>query len=215
MGSTRVAILEDHPLVMEALKQQFEAHPAYELAAELAHGSQLLEVLRHSPVDLLLMDLGMDVGLFDPVSTLKRVRRVHPRMRVVVISSHSFGDVALRMLEVGVDGYILKNDLATLSLPDVLDRVLAGVPYFSPAIEDLQAALVEPVSDGLLLEPDEREMLALASRGHTNREIGFLLGYSEKTMRNRFTGIYRKLGAANRVDAIRRARALGVLAADS
>ena len=45
-------------------------------------------------------------------------------------------------------------------------------------------------------------------------QIGFLLGYSEKTVRNRFTPIYRKLGAANRVEAIRKAEAYGLLGTD-
>jgi two-component system response regulator DegU len=57
-------------------------------------------------------------------------------------------------------------------------------------------------------------MIELASKGHTNRQIGFLLGYSEKTVRNRFTPIFRKLGAANRVEAIRKAEAYGLLGTD-
>lgn len=215
MVRTRVAIVEDHPLVMEALKQQISDHPGYELAAAVSHGSQLLDVLRRQPAEILLMDLGMDVGLFDPVSTLRRVRQMYPQMRVVVVSSMAYGETALQVLAVGVDGYVLKNDLTTLELTDVLDRVQAGVAYFSPAIEDLLAVLGEGDSGEQLLDSEEREMLKLAARGHTNREIGFFLGFSEKTMRNRFTEIYRKLGATNRVEAIRRARALGLLAADA
>ena len=208
----RIAIVEDHPLVMQAVTHQLKEIPDFSVVLELSHGSRLIAALRRRPVDLVLMDLGMDVGVFDPVTTLRQLREIFPEVRVLVMSSFAYGEAVMGVLRVGVHGYVNKNDLLSLDLSRVIRRVLSGERVYSPAIQEMLAIKEESVSDGDLLEPEEREMLNLAARGHTNRQIGFLMGYSEKTVRNRFTPIFRKLGAANRVDAIRRAQALGLLA---
>ena len=211
MGRIRVALVDDHYLVRQAVLQQFDGLPDLMIAAQLANAGRLLEVLRRAPIDVVLLDLSMDHEVFDPVSTIQRIRAHYPRVRLVVLSSIAYGEAALGVLRTGVDGYILKNDLASQDLPAIVRQVLAGEPYFSPKIHDLLAELSgDPVSPDLL-DSQERYMLHLASQGHTNRQIGFLLGFSEKTVRNRFTPIFRKLGAVNRVEAIRRARSMGLL----
>ena len=65
MVKTRVAIVEDHPLVMEALRQQFDGHMAYDVVLELTHGVQLLEALRRAAVDLLLIAGSIRSRLFE------------------------------------------------------------------------------------------------------------------------------------------------------
>lgn len=206
----RVGILEDHHLVRQAVQNQVESQPDMAMVLELSEPDRLLESLRRVSLDLLLIDLGMDRGVYDPLSTIQRVRSQHPALRVVVLSSMAFGEAAVGALRLGVDGYILKDDLASRDLAPILRQVMAGERYFSSRIEDLWAELVEPGADELALAEEDRHLLYLAAQGHTNRQIAFLLGFSEKTVRNRFTPIFRKLGASNRVDAIRRAQALGL-----
>jgi two-component system response regulator DesR len=208
----RVAIVEDHPLVMQAIRQQFREQPDISVELEISHGSRMLAALRRQPVDLVLMDLGMDVGVFDPVSTIRQIKDVFPRLRILVISSLAYGETVMGVLRSDVHGYLTKNDLVTIDLVDVVQRVMSGERVFSPAIAELQVVLFETGPEEDLLNQIERDMLSLAAQGHTNRQIGFLLGYSDKTVRNRFTSIFRKLGASNRVDAIRRAKTIGLLA---
>src|SRR3990172_3883538 len=200
MGKIRVAIVEDHPVLRQAIRQQLEQQPDFSVVLELSHGAALPEALQRSPVDLVLLDLGMDVGVFDPATTVRRLRAKHTQMRLIVVSSYAYGETVLGVLSAGVHGYVLKTDLTTLDLPGVIRQVMAGGQYFSPAIEDLQSVLAEIRPGGGLLDREECDLLNLAAQGHTNRQIGHLLGYSEKTVRNRFTPIYRKLGASNRVD---------------
>jgi DNA-binding NarL/FixJ family response regulator len=127
------------------------------------------------------------------------------------MSSASHGARALGVLRAGVDGYVLKSDLSTLDLAAIIRRIRSGSRYFSPEIEELLAVALETETDGVVLDRDELDLMRLAFQGHTNKEIGHMLGYSEKTVRNRLTPIYRKLGASNRVEAIRKAEALGLL----
>ncbi len=211
-GKIRVAIVEDHPLVLQAVRQQLRGQRDISVVLELSHGSRLLGALRRQAVDVVLMDLGMDVGVFDPVSTVRRLRKLFPDVRVIVMSSHTYGETALGVLRSGVHAYVTKNDLLSLDMAEVIRRALSGERVYSPAIIELQAVLMEADPDGSMLDGEEREMLNLAAQGHTNRQIGYLLGYSEKTVRNRFTPIFRKLGAVNRVDAIRKAQKMGILA---
>lgn len=207
----RIAIVEDHPLIMQAVRQQLRETPDFSVVLELSHGSRLLPAIRRQAVDLVLMDLGMDIGVFDPVTVVRRLRELYPDVKILVMSSFSYGEAVLGVLRVGVHGYLNKNDLLSLDLGRVIRRVLSGEPVYSPAIEGLLASMQDVSPHEEMLEVEERELLSLAAQGRTNREIGLLLGYSEKTVRNRLTPIFRKLGASNRVDAIRRAKSLGLL----
>lgn len=211
MERIRIAIVEDHPLIRRAVLDQLGAHPDLNVVLELDHGGRLLPALRGADVDVVLLDLGMDRGVFDPVTTVQRLKRMHPGVRVVVMSSASHGAKALGVLRAGVAGYVLKSDLNTLDLAAVIRRVGLGGRYFSPEIEELLAVAEETGPDGAVLDRDELDLIRLAALGHTNKEIARLLGYSEKTVRNRLTPIFRKLGASNRVEAIRKAEALGLL----
>jgi DNA-binding NarL/FixJ family response regulator len=211
MGKLRVALVDDHHLVRQAVEQQFAGQPDLAVVARLAYAGRLLDTLRRTGVDVLLLDLGMEQEVFDPVSMIARIRGLYPQIRIIVLSSMAYGEAALGVLRSGVHGYVLKNDPASQDLPAIVRRVLAGLPYYSPAIEDLLAEISGREAAAALLDAEERYMLHLASQGHTNRQIGFLLGFSEKTVRNRFTPIFRKLGATNRVEAIRRAQAMGLL----
>jgi DNA-binding NarL/FixJ family response regulator len=211
MDRIHIAIVEDHPLIRQAVVDQLRAEPDIAVVLELSHGGRLLPALRGADVDVVLLDLAMDRGVFDPVTTVQRLKSQHPAIRVIVMSSASHGAPALGVLREGVDGYILKSDLNTLDLAAIIRRVRSGGRYFSPEIEELLAVAQESGPEGLVLDRDELDLIRLASQGHTNKEIGHLLGYSEKTVRNRLTPVFRKLGAANRVEAIRKAEALGLL----
>jgi DNA-binding NarL/FixJ family response regulator len=211
LETIRIAIVEDHPLIRQAVQEQLQGEPDIAVVLELAHGGRLLPSLRGAAVDIVLLDLGMDRGIFDPVTTVQRIRTQYPGVQVIVMSSASHGARALGVLRAGVDGYVLKSDLGTLDLAAIIRRVRSGGRYFSPEIEELLIVALETGSDGVVLDRDELDLIRLASQGHTNKEIGHMLGYSEKTVRNRLTPIFRKLGAANRVEAIRKAEALGLL----
>jgi two-component system response regulator DesR len=139
------------------------------------------------------------------------MRAQYPGVRVIVLSSTSHGATTLGVLKAGVDGYVLKSDLNTLDLAAILRRVRSGGRYFSPDIEEMLGLAMEAGPEGRVLDRDELDLIRLAAQGHSNKQIGRLLGYSEKTVRNRFTPIFRKLGAGNRVEAIRKAEALNLL----
>lgn len=211
METIRIALVEDHHLVRRAVVDQLRAEPDLRVPLELEHGGRLLESLGGAGIQLVLLDLGMDYGVFDPITTIQRLRARHPEIRIVVLSSQLHSDTALRVLQTDIQGYVLKSDLMSLDLAAVVRRVASGGRYFSPEIEDMQASLEESGSGLPLLDHEERDLLRLAAEGNTNRQIAYLLGYSEKTVRNRLTPIYRKLGASNRVEALRRARAMGLL----
>jgi len=212
VSKIRIAVVEDHPLMLQAVRQQLEVQPDFTLVLMLAHGSELLPAMRQKPVDIVILDLGMDTGLFDPVSTVQQLRMRYPGVVILVLSSLVFGEKTLGVLEAGVHGYLTKSDLVSMDLAKVLRRLLSGDRVFSHAIDDLRLSMLDVRSPArALFCREERQMLHLAAQGHTNKEIAFMLGYSEKTVRNRFTPIFRKLGAANRVDAIRKAQVMGFL----
>ncbi len=203
MNSIRVIIVEDHHLFRRAIVQAFENSPDFEVVTELEHGGALLETARGLDFDLVVLDLGMRSGAFDPVSAVVNFKAAFPRKKVLVVSAFTDGAYTRGVVDAGIDGYIVKDDRLSLKLVQTARRVLAGEKVFSEEISDY---IHSTSFDQNQLSKQEASVLGLAASGKTNREIAASLSLSERTVRNHFTRILRKLGARNRVEAINKGR---------
>ena len=208
MKSIRVIVVEDHHLFRRAIVQAFETSPDFEVVTELEHGGSLLEAARGLEFDLVVLDLGMRSGAFDPVSTVVNFKSAFPKKKVLVVSAFTDGAYARGVVEAGIDGYIVKDDRLSLKLVQSARRVIKGEKVFSEAISDY---IHSASFDQNQLSRQEASILGLAASGRTNREIAASLSLSEKTVRNHFTSILRKLGARNRVEAINKGRDLDLI----
>jgi DNA-binding NarL/FixJ family response regulator len=215
--SIRVVAIDDHPLILKTIVQELERQDDMDVVGTAAHGSELQRLVRETSPDVVILDLGMSTGEFEPVSAIKALRQAHPDVRVLVLTGYEYATWAHELIAAGVEGYVLKSDDLSLCLPEGVRRVHAGGRFYSPAATEKYFARAE---DSLLTE-QELALLNLAAQGCSNERIGKTLGLSEKTVRNYFPVIYRKLGidvgkgANPRVTAINKARELGLLREES
>jgi len=208
MNTIRVIVVEDHHLFRRAIVQAFDDSPDFQIVTELEHGGLLLETARSVQFDLVVLDLGMRSGAFDPVSTVVHFKTAFPHKKVLVVSAFTEGAYTRGVIDAGIDGYIIKDDRLSLKLVQAARRVIQGERVFSDEISDYihSASFSQD-----LLTQQEVSILSLAANGKTNMEIASSLSLSEKTVRNHFTHILRKLGTRNRVEAINKGRALKLI----
>jgi two-component system response regulator DesR len=198
----RVVIAEDQGMVLGALAALLEIEGDISVIAQARNGKDALQaVLAHKP-DLFLTDIEMpEMTGLDVAAELKRRR--FP-VRVIILTTFARAGYLRRALEAGASGYLLK-DMRAEQLADAVRRVHQGLRVIDPELATEAWAEADPLTDR------ERQVLRLAGEGLPSSDIALDLGLSEGTVRNYLSEAISKLGAGNRIEAARMARAKGWL----
>jgi two-component system, NarL family, response regulator DesR len=197
----RVVIAEDQTMVLGALAALLEMESDIDVVAQAANGREALRaVLAHRP-DVLITDIEMpEMTGLDVAAELKK----YAVTRVIILTTFARPGYLRRALEAGASGYLLK-DRPARELAEAVRRVCQGLRVVDPELAAEAWGELDPLSDR------QRQVLRLAGDGLSSGDIGVKLGLSEGTVRNYLSEAISKLGAANRVDAARIARAKGWL----
>ena len=205
MSAIRVLIADDHELVRYALRNLLEGERDIEVVGEAADGFEVVEQVESIEVDVVLLDLRMP--RMDGVEACRRVKEVRPETNVLVLTSFDDDDGVFGVLSVGASGYILKDtrpDRVVEAIRAVADgqavfdskvaaRVISGQPHNGVEVD---CEMRDRLSDR------EMEVLRLMARGHSNKEIGRALWIGETTVKTHVSHILRKLGKADRTQAV-------------
>src|SRR5580700_4619776 len=199
----RVIVAEDQAMVLGALAALLETEPDIAVCDRAANGRQALSaVAKHKP-DVLVTDIEMPemTGL----TLAGEVRDRYPQTRVMILTTFARPGYLRRALDAGAKGYLLK-DRPAAELADAVRRVHRGLRVVDPALAtEAWNAELDPLTER------ERQILQRAGDGRSSTEIAIELHLSEGTVRNYLSEAIAKLGASNRVDAARIARAKGWL----
>jgi len=190
----RVLLADDHTLVRAGIRRIIESHPGYVVVGEAADGYAAMEVIRRVEADVLVLDLKMD--RHDGIDVLRMVGIERPALKVIVLTMHSGREYVARAMEAGANGYLLK-DSAVQDLAAAIESVLAGRPYFSPAIQQQMAEILKGGGRGThdlrSLTDREREVLILLARGLSTKEIAATLHIGARTVETHRSNLMRKL----------------------
>jgi two-component system, NarL family, response regulator DesR len=199
----RVLIAEDMHMIRGALVALLSLEPDIEVVAELDRGDIILETALRTKPDVAVVDI--DLPGLDGLSAADAIHQRLPECRTLVLTGLSQPGNLLRALEVHVRGFLMK-DAPAPQLASAIRSVAAGRRVLDP---ELVAAAVETGSSPLTLR--EADVLRSAESGLRTDEIGDRLNLSPTTVRNYLSHAMAKLGARNRLDAIRIARHAGWL----
>lgn len=199
----RVLVAEDMHMIRTALVALLRLEDDIEVVAELARGDDVLDTAIELAPDVAVLDIGLP-GV-DGLTVAQQLHEHVPDCRTLVLTALDQPGHLLRALEAHVRGFILK-DAPPDSLADGIRRVAAGDRVIDP---ELVAAAIETGSSPLT--PREADVLRAASTGDSTEAIGSRLHLTPATVRNYLSNAISKLGARNRVDAIRIAHEAGWL----
>ena len=199
----RLLIADDHPLVRAGVHQLVGEEPDIQVVGEAVDGNDLLTRLPHTPADVVILDVTMPGPGFLPL--LGRLKHDHPAVRVLVVSVHPEGNMALGSLQAGAAGYVNKTRTGA-ELVAAIRKVHAGGTYVTPSLAEriaaeLTAGHVPHPRDGLSVR--EHEVLRLLGAGKSNKEVAAMAGVSPKTISTYRARILRKLRLRTNADLVR------------
>ena len=199
----RVLLAEDQTMLRGALAALIDLEPDIRVIGQAVNGREALKLaLKHRP-DVVVTDIEMPerTGL----ELANDLKLAECKACVIILTTFARPGYLRRALDAGARGYLLKDRPAS-ELAEAIRRVHAGLRFIDPALAaEAWSAGDDPLSDR------ERQILQRAADGQSSSEIAGELRLSEGTVRNYLSDVISKLGAANRVDAARIARARGWL----
>lgn len=200
--SIKVMIADDHVLIRQGIKQILEFDGKVEVVAEVSDGVHCLDMLKQITPDLLLLDINMPNK--DGLQVLEEIKKNKMNIRVLILTIHNEVEYLLKAVDIGVDGYILK-DAESAELKKAIDSVMAGENYIQPSlIPSLNARLINRDTDKEKLESltkREIEVLIEVASGRFNKEIAMTLNISERTVKNHMSNIMKKIDVNDRTQA--------------
>jgi DNA-binding NarL/FixJ family response regulator len=202
----RVLIADDHPLILAGIKRALESADGFEVVAEANSGSQVLPLISQTDPDLALLDLRMPE--MDGLTCLDRIRKQHPKVKVVILSVSTDPEVVQTVLNHGAAAYVVKS-VNPIDLSSALRQALEGTVFSAVGLPE-KTAQEDAVKAAGLTERETTILKALA-RGLSNEAIGKELWVAEQTVKFHLTNIYRKLEVSNRTEAARYAYEHGLI----
>ena len=199
----KVLIADDHEVVRRGLKGILADEFDHLRVAEARNSQETLELARKQAWDVVLLDIKMPGR--SGLEVLEELKKLHPKMPVVMVSAFPEEDYALRAFKLGASGYVSKEG-ASDELLTAIRKVIAGGRYVTPSLAEKLAATFSgeaPVSPHESLSNRELEVLRLVAAGKTIKEVADELSLSEKTIATYRLRLAKKMGLATNVELAR------------
>lgn len=195
-------IADDHSLIREGIKQLLEFDGTIEVMTEASNGVECLEKLEDIHPDVLLLDVNMPEK--NGLEVLEEIKKKNYNIKVLILTVHNELEYLLKAIDIGVDGYILK-DSESAELKKAIQAVRSGENY-------IQASLIPALNNRLAnrdidkdkidsLTTRELEVLIKVANGMLNKEIATSLNISERTVKNHISNIFKKIDVSDRTQA--------------
>ena len=206
--TTRLLIVDDHPVVLSGCRSLFAADPSVKIdeAADAKSGHRAYAARKP---DVTVIDIKLpDVSGFE---LMRRIRKDDPDARIIMFSMNDDPAFVVRAIEMGAQGYVSKGDDPRV-LVKAVRKVVAGENFISPHLAEavtFSGAAIK-ASPATQMSARELEIIRLLGRGDKIVEVADALGISYKTVANTTSLLKQKLGAKNHSDLIRIAVEMGL-----
>jgi DNA-binding NarL/FixJ family response regulator len=221
-----VILADDHALVRQGIRSLLEGFPEINVLAEAADGQEaLLQVEKYNP-DILIVDIRMPI--LNGIQTVAQLSKQANKTKALVLSMHDSEEYVIQSVEAGAYGYLLK-DTNRQEFLKAIKTIYKGDKYFSGDIsailvnrllgkskQEIQNTGVLPIEGSIKvtdikLTKRQKEILQLAVKGMSNKEIADHLGKSIRTVEaHRFT-MMKKMGVKNLLELSKKAKEYGLI----
>lgn len=202
----RIFIAEDHVVVREGTRSLLEREEDFEVVGEAGDGEEAVRLIAQLQPDVAILDIAMPK--LNGIEVTKRIKKHYPGIAVLILTAYDNDQYVFALLEAGAAGYLLKT-VRGHEVVEAVRAVRAGESVLSPAIARKVVARYFPGAGakgegaaGEALSDREMEVLKLAAKGLTNKDIADRLVLSVRTVQTHLGNIFNKLKVGSRTEAV-------------
>ena len=216
----RIVLADDHQMFRRGVKRIIQENEELEVIGEASDGLQLLEIVKQSPPDMVIVDISMPN--LRGVEATQEIKMSHPGIKIIILTMHKDKEYLYHALSAGAEGYLLKED-ADVELFAAIKAIRQGSSYISPLLapqltdiflERQRPRDKERTLPSEILTTREREILKLIAEGKSSRDIAGLLYISARTVQHHRANIMKKLNCKKTADLVKYAIQKGYTFAD-
>jgi DNA-binding NarL/FixJ family response regulator len=206
VGAIKVLVAEDHPITREGIRKLLESEENFTVIGEASDGEEAVQMVNELEPDVVIMDVAMP--RLNGIEATRQIKLMRPATAVLILTAYDDDEYIFGLLEAGAAGYLLKTTSGD-ELTRAIGAVYKGEPVLDPLITrkvinrfrfpnktPRAARPAEQLSDR------EVEIIKLAARGMTNKEIASKLHLSRRTVEGNLRSIFNKLGVGSRTEAV-------------
>ena len=208
MSELRILIADDHELIRRGVRTLLEAEPGWKVVAEASDGQEAFEKAKDTKPEIVVLDIGMP--RLSGLETARRLRRILPQVKVLILTMHDSERLAWEVLNAGARGYVTKSDTAR-DLVIAIEALRRDKTFFTPRVDrmildsflDGRPSRRAKEMEGEQLTSRQREIVQLLAEGKTSKEVSALLNLSVKTVETHRANIMRRLSCHSVSDLVR------------
>lgn len=199
MTPIKVYLADDHPLIRDGIKNLLQGFSEIEVVGEAADGEQAYQQVLSTKPDVLILDV--ELPRLNGVELTKKLHADGSGVKILALSAYKNRNYISEMLAQGASGYLVKDEVPK-RLVDAIRGIAQGEQgWVSREVAHILSRMALNDSPDGQLTDREREVLTHVVDGKTNREIGYTLDISEKTVEKHLHSVYNKLDVRSRVEA--------------
>lgn len=200
--AVNILLADDHRMVREGIRCLLENVSEFNVVGEAADGYECISLVNKTKPNIVLLDIDMpDMNGIEALRVIKEQKMI---CKVIMLTRHNEIDYLMKALEIGCDGYILKESSFETLLKAIF-KVYSGNNYIEPNLMPLLNANLEEKSNvkKRISELTKREIdvLKMIASGAFNKEIASTLNISERTVKNHISNIFKKIQVSDRTQA--------------
>jgi DNA-binding NarL/FixJ family response regulator len=206
MPKIKILLADDHTLFRQGVRNLLSAEPDMEVIAEVPNGGEAIDKAAELRPDVVLMDIGMPG--FSSFEAVRQIKKTRPETKVLFLTMYDDEDYLVEGMEVGGNGYVLKDCPAAQLLAAIRD-VQRGGSYLSPRmlsqlVDDFRARVKSNtrLPRFATLTAREKEVLKMLAEGQSVKEIASTLNLSVKTVEAHKFNLMRKLDIHNKAQLV-------------
>jgi len=206
MSSITVLLAEDHVITREGIRRLLEDESNLEVIGEAGNGEEAVQIATEMKPDVVLMDVAMPK--LNGIEATRQIKLINPGTAVLILSAYDDDEYVFALIKAGAAGYLLKN-VSGDELTRAIQAVRKGEPVLDPMIaRKVMNYFKLPGKVRGLERPSEHlssretDIIKLAARGMTNKDIADKLHLSNRTVEGHLRTIFNKLGVGSRTEAV-------------
>lgn len=206
MDKIKILIADDHQMILDGLHLLIEQDERFEIIAEALNGNDVIEKARKAQeLDIIVLDINMPEK--DGIEVTRELKAVFPEIKILIVTMYNRKEFVKNLMEIGVDGYILKNS-GRNELLHAIESLSKGEPYYGKEITKtiMKSYQKERIFDSPLdidITKREKDIIRLIAEGFSTAEIGDKLFLSHHTVNTHRKNILNKLNVKNSAGVIR------------